>query len=317
MPSLVARFARVVDPPYGATITLDSSRDSILFTPTGADVDAFGAAPVGGAFLYSDESLDAWFSLPSPVTRAAKRANAHGSFGIGVTTLEAAEPKIIGRYFGMTKVDAADARARLSAMYNDGSPIVMRVTDASGEVSSRIVWVTSFDVDWTSTETFTFDMTLFAPDPRRYGALIESGEVGLGTPAGGLRWPLGTTPGLWLDWGVAGTAPTIALTNPGNTTAYPTLYVGGAGAFPGGFRLTEVDTAREVSYESPLGQGSTITINNRTRRASLDYGDVTERFTTREWFQVPSGSTRTYRLDAIGVPVGSPTYRATMMPANL
>lgn len=300
------------------TITLDSSRDSITFTPTGADVDAFGAAPLGGAFLYGDESLDAWYALPSPQITLAKRANAHGSFGLGKTYVDAAEPKIIGQYLGLTHEDAANARERLSAMYNDGGPVVMRVTDVLG-TTSRVVWIADLSIDWTATERFTVDMSMVAPDPRRYGPLQTSPGVGLPTASSGLVWNLGTAPsGLYFDWGTAGTPGTISMTNDGNAEAYPTVIVGGGGGFTDGFRVSEVETGRELVFPYLVDKDTTITLNSRTRRASQNSGgDVTELLTSRQWFSVPSGATRTYLISPLGGVTGAPTFRATMMPAHL
>lgn len=301
------------------TITLDSSRDSITFTPTGADVDIFGAAPTGGAFIYRDECLDDWYALPKPIVNLAKRANAHGAFALGQTFTDAATPSVSGRYHGLSHADAADARERLAAMYNDGNPIVMRVADVRG-VTSRVVWVTDFVPDWTATDTFEFEMALVAPDGRRYGPLQSSPGTGLPTPPSGLLWPLGTSPsGLYFDWGTAGTDGLIAMTNGGNATAYPTVYVGGtSGAFPDGFRVTEVETGREVVFPYPVPSGTVIAINNRTRRVTQDGGgDVTELTSKREWFMVPSGATRNYLISTLGNVSGAPTFRATMMPANL
>lgn len=300
------------------TITLDSATDSITFTPTGDDVEIFGPSPLGGAFIYDDESLDSWYALPKPEVTLAKRANAHGAFALGQTWTEAATPQVVGRYFGLDASDAAQARERLSAMYNDGLPIVMRVTNENG-VTSRVVWVTGFDPDWTATSEFTFVLTTVAPDPRRYGPVIATPGTGLPTPPSGLVWPLGSSAsGLYFDWGTAGTPGTIALTNPGNATAYPTILVGGGGAFLAGFRVQEVETGRELVFPLPVDAATVITANNRTHRATQNGGgDVTELFSKREWFSVPARTSRTYLISTLGNTSGSPTFRATMMPAYL
>lgn len=301
------------------TIVLDSATDSITFTPTGADVDIFGAAPLAGAYLYRDESLDSWYALPKPEVALAKRANAHGMFGLGQVWTAESTPTIIGRYHGMSHDDAVFARERLSAMFNDGNPIIMRVADVLG-TTSRTVWVADFAPDWTATDTFEFEMALVAPDARRYGALITSPGTGLPTAPSGLVWPLGASAsGLFFDWGTAGTPGTIELSNPGNATAYPTVYVGGnSGAFPDGFRVSEVETGREMVFPYPVPAGTVIAINNRTRRVTQDGGgDVTEILSKREWFSVPSKKSRTYLISTLGNVSGAPTFRATMMPAYL
>lgn len=306
-----------------ATITLDSPRDSITFTATGGGSDIFGAAPSAGAFIYDDESLDSWYALPQPDVRLAKRPSGHGAYGLGKTTTGEATPQIIGKYLGLSHSDAVDARERLSAMYNDGAPIVMRVSDVKG-ITSRVVWVTEFTPDWTAVDHFDLTMSFVAPDPRRYGPNVDSGSTGLPTASTGLWWPLGTstrdqsaTTPLYFDWGTQGRTGTLTAVNTGNATAFPLVKVGGGGSLPGGFRVTERETGREMTFPQDLPSDSSVTVNSRTRRATMNDGDVTEVFSSREWFSVPPGETRTYGLTALGIPDGDPQMSVSMMPANL
>jgi hypothetical protein len=287
------------------TVELVSQDDSITFYPT----------PDVNGWVYDNATLDRWYAPPSADIDAVKRPNQHGAYGLGQTFLPEHEPIIVGQYYGADPADALAQRERLNAFYNDGRSIIMRVNDELGE-TSRTVWMvepsTDFRYDFSH---FPFDLSLVAPDPRRYGATEVDGD---GMPAGssGLVWDLGTAgSGLYLDWGTPGTLGQVTFTNAGNATTFPRIDV--AGAFDAGFRITEIETGRELTFERATGAADVVSFDSRTQRATLDSGDVTGFLTSREWFEIPKGATCRYQITPLGGYTGSPTITLYAASAKL
>lgn len=290
------------------TVELISATDQITFTP----------APENGApWVYNNVTLEAWYALPAVEAKMSKRPNAHGAYGLGKIFAKEHRPILNGQFYGVDAADALAARNRLNALFADGSSITMRVTDALGP-TTREVWLleasTSFRYDFSH---FPFDLSLVAPDPRRYGPVTSSAS-GLPSPGSGLVWNLGTAPsGLFFDWGTPGATGRVSFTNTGSATSYPRIEVGGAGTLPGGFRVTEVETGRELTLERAVNEGEVIVLNSRTKRATLSSGDVTAFLSSRDWFSVPAGETRQYQVTPLGGATGAPTITIYAAAATL
>lgn len=288
-----------------------------LITPT--DTIAFHPTPDVTGFVYDNETLDAWYAQAEADPDADKRPNAHGAYGLGQIFLKEHRPIVSGQYYGLDRVDALMQRNRLAALFNDGQSIAMRVTDELG-ATSREVWLITREAPFRNDFThFTFDLVLVAPDPRRYAAATVATD-GMPTGGGGLFWDLGTAPsGLYFDWGTAGVLGQVAYTNDGEATTYPRIEVGGAGAFLGGFRITEIETGRELTYERATNTGDVVVFDSRTQRATISNGggDVTGAMTSRDWFEIPAGATRRYQINPLGGVTGTPTITLYAAPAYL
>lgn len=282
------------------------------------DAITFVAAPEPGSpWVYNNETLDAWYTLAPVDVPISKRPNAHGAYGLGQIFAKEHRPIINGQYYGESAADALAARNRLNALFSDGRSCTMRVTDELGP-TSRTVWLVesapTFHYDFSH---FPFDLVLVAPDPRRYGP-TESASDGMPSGGSGLFWNLGTAPsGLFFDWGVAGVAGQVAFTNRGSATTYPRLEVGGPGAFAAGFRITEVETGRELVFEQSTNTGDVIVLDSRTKRATLGAGDVTAFLSARDWFSIPASATRRYQITPLGAVTGAPTITIYAAPATL
>lgn len=290
------------------TIELVSASDTIALTPT-------PEAP--RAWVYNNVTLDSWYALPNTDLNLSKRPNAHGAYGLGKTFVKEHRPVVNGQYFGESAADALVARGRLNALFADGASITMRVTDELG-TTTREVWLlevsTTFRYDFAH---FPFDLVLVAPDPRRYGP-TESASSGMPSAGSGLVWNLGTAPsGLFLDWGTPGETGQVAFTNTGTATSFPRIEVGGAGSFLAGFRVTEVETGRELTLQRATNFGEVIVLDSRTKRATMGEGDVTAFLSSRDWFSVPAGARRRYQVTPLGGVVGSPTITIYAAPATL
>lgn len=279
--------------------------DSIAFYPT----------PDMGGFVYDNKTLDEWYSQAQADPQAPKRPNAHGTYSPGTVFLKEKNPIIAGQYYGIDRVDALQARARLSAIFNEGESVVMRVTDELGS-TSREVWLLERDAPFTHDFThFKFDLAFLAPDPRRYWPAVTL-ETGLPAPSSGLTWPLGSLP-RFFDWGTPGNLGQVAFTNDGDATTFPIIEV--EGGFLGGFRLTEVETGRELTTVRPTSVSDVITFNSRTGRATISNGggDITGTLTSRKWFSVPAKTTRRYQITPLGGVVGTPMMTFYAASASL
>jgi len=289
------------------TVELISANDTILFAAT----------PSVTGFVYDNETLDAWYEMPAADPKLSKRPNAHGTYEPGQIFTKEGRPLVVGQYYGASAADALAARLRLSALFSDGNPVTMRVTDELGATTRR-VWLleasTRFRYDFSH---FPIDLALVAPDPRRYGPTVTDTE-GMPTAGGGLFWNLGTAPsGLYFDWGVDGVLGQVEFANTGQTATLPVLAVGGAGSFFAGFRITEIETGRELTFTRSTNDGDVILFDSRTQRATLASGDVTAFLSSRDWFSIPAGATRRYQINPLGGYSGSPTISLYAAPAYL
>ena len=287
-----------------------------IITPT--DTIAFHATPDLGGFVYDNETLDAWYRQAEVDLTIHKRPNAHGAFDLGEVYLKEHRPIIVGQYFGWSREDALRQRARLAAVFKEGQTVVMRVTDELG-ATSRVVQLIERDAPFRNDFThFTFDLVFVAADPRRYG-IATTATDGMPSPGSGLVWNLGTAPsGNFFDWGTLGVAGRVTFANPGEATTYPRLEVGGAGAFAAGFRVTEVETGRELRLVRATNLGDVVALDSRTGRATINGGgDVTGFLTSRQWFAVPAGATRRYQINPLGAVTGAPTLKLIAAPAYL
>jgi len=295
--------------PVYETVTLTSASDSITFR-------ALPEAASG--FVYDNETLERWYALPSTDPKVNKRPNAHGAFGLGQVFAKEAKPLIAGQYYGTSSADAKAARRRLSAMFADGFPVTMSVTDEDGYTETRTVTVADFSAPFTADFShFTFDIETIATDPRRYGA-TASASTDMPTASSGLVWNLGSAPsGRFFEWGTPGNPGIVTFTNTGGSATYPRLEVGGPGNISGGFRITEIETGRELIYTRTITSGQIVVLDSRTERASLGTGDVTAGLSKRQWFRIPAGATRRYQITPLGPYSGAPAMTLYTASANL
>lgn len=270
---------------------------------------------IAGGYIYDNDTLDSWLSPAEVDGKLSKRPNAHGTYLPDQLFVGAHRVNASGKYFGKTPLEAVKARNLITGLLNDGRPVMMTVTDALG-ATSRTGLVVDVDVEWMPDSHFIWTLVMDSPDPRRYSDLTEL-ETGLATPSSGLVWPLGSSAsGLFWDWGTAGNSGRVNFTNDGNTATYPVLLVGDGGSFPSGFAVTEVNTGREVAYGRDTA-GGIVRLDNRTRRAQMNGGDITGGLTRREWFEVPPGATYSYQFATLGTVTGAPKMRILAADAYL
>ena len=296
--------------PVYEVVKLTSATDEITFYAT-PDANGLG-------FVYDNETLERWYRLPKIDAKVNKRPNAHGAYGLGQIFAAEARPLLSGQYFGANSADAKAMRNRLSAMFSDGYPVTMSVTDEAGMTESREVSVLDFSAPFAADFSHVnFDLELVATDPRRYGAGSVT-SAGMPTASSGLVWPLGTSgTGKYFDWGTPGSSGQVSFTNTGGAATLPRIEVGGAGTIGDGFRITEIETGRELTYTRTVDSGQVIVLDSRTQRATLNGGDVTAALSKRQWFEIPRGATRRYQITPLGPVTGAPLITIYTAPANL
>ena len=181
--------------------------------------------------------------------------------------------------------------------------------------TTRIVSVRSSPIrEDKFSKSFTFAIDMLAPDPLRYGPDVPE-SIGLPTSGGGIVYPV-TYP---IGYGAAGYPGQITVSNPGTAGTYSLLEI--TGGLAGGFELTEVTTGQVIRFERPIPAGSTVYLNPRTGRASIDgQSDVSGYLTRSEWWSVPAASggipgSRVVQFNAIGAATGTPTLTARTAPA--
>tara|TARA_B100000700_G_scaffold110520_3_gene124537 strand:- start:5932 stop:6810 length:879 start_codon:yes stop_codon:yes gene_type:complete len=275
-----------------------------------SDMDSitFAADPVtADGWVYDNVTLNAWYRLPETDPRLAKRPNAHGAYGLGQVFTREHRPVLVGQFYGTTPTLALVARQRLSSMFADGQAIRMRVTDELG-TTERTVWLLDLVAPFQyGFDHFPFDISLVAPDPRRYGSETSDG-TGMPTAGSGLTWPLGSAvSGLFWDWGTEGTIGQVSFANGGVAPTLPRIEIGDAGGFANGFRVTEVETGREIVFERDTSIGDIVVLDSRTQRATIGAGDVSAFLSKRQWFLIPPGATRRYQVNPLGGTSGTPT----------
>jgi hypothetical protein len=297
----------VEDAQVTTVVELISATDTIAFHPT----------PDVTGWVYNNATLKAWYKLPTADPKLSKRPNAHGAYSPGRIFTGAALPIVNGQYYGANATEALVARNRLNAMFSDGNSVTMRVTDELG-ATTREVWLVEVDDDFLyDFSHFPFDVALVSPDPRRYGQTISDSD-GMPSAGSGLVWDLGTAgSGLFFDWGTEGTLGQVSFTNTGTTATLPRIEV--AGRFLSGFRVTEIETGRELIYTRATSTSDVISLDSRTSMATNlnGGGDVTSFLSSRDWFSIPAGATRRYQINPLGAVSGSPTITLYAAPASM
>lgn len=289
-------------------ITIDTPYDTLVMT--GTDIEA--------GWIYDDEALSSWYALAEVDASLTKRPNGHGVYNVDQLFTNEHRTEIPGKFFGASAAEAVTARNRLVALFNDGKPVTVTVTEGD-LATSRVGTIIDIDPQWKPDHHFTFTLVFAAFDSRRYG-VVRTVSSGLPSASSGLVWPLGSTdqanPAVYWNWGTAGSSGRVSFTNAGNTPTYPIILVGAGGEFDVGFSLVEVPTGREITYSRDT-VGSIIRIDNRTRRATINGGDVTGDLTRKEWFEIPPGATYEYQINTLGSVTGAPTYDLSAADAYL
>lgn len=283
----------------GTTITLTAGTLVVVITGDG---------------VYSGCTYDVfegWYGVTNVDLGLVPRPNAPGAFAPEQTFPGEKAISIEGQYFGATRADALLMKENLSALYNDGRPIIMTVEDDL-RTTTREVLVESVALPWTIHREFDFTIDATADDPRRYDpSTASSVSTGLAAPGTGLVWPV-----VWpVNWGTIGVDGKVSVSNPGNTETMSTYTVTG-GDMPDGFVVVNVDTGERLTYVGPVAAGTSVTLDTATRTALINgTGPGSRYLAAPEWWVVPARTTMRVQFLARGPVTGTPTLTVATRPA--
>jgi hypothetical protein len=288
-------------------ITLTSATDTVVL---------YGDDPYASGFTYRNDTLSEWYAFAGADAKSEKRPNGPGAFGFGKLYANPKALAVKGSFWGASQTEAAYARRRLTGLFADGNGITMTVVDELGTWTRRLHLLEA-DVPFLPYPNFEFTLNLEASDPKRYGP-TQLIPIAVPSPSSGLIWPLGTAAsGLYFDWGTAGTDGRGIFTNIGNASTIPSFGLDGGG-IANGFRITEVETGRELTYSADVVAGIPVFLNGVTQGVQLGgSGDYRTRLTRRGWPTIPPSSTRTYQFTPLGAVTGTPVLTMSVAIADL
>ena len=252
-----------------------------------------------------------WYSMPDSKSDINERPVGHGAFGAAEEWRSSLVLQMDGWCRGASWLSMMGA---LKSSVSTGPMVTVSVTDDEG-TTSRSVSVRRFvPVPNPGARVCDFTILMVARDPLRYGPAVTV-STGLPTSGGGIAYPI-TYP---IGYGTPGYPGQIAVSNPGTADTYSLLEV--TGGLAGGFELTEVTTGQVIRFERPIPAGSTVYLNPRTGRASIDgQSDVSGYLTRSEWWSVPAASggipgSREIQFNSLGAVTGTPTLTSRTSPA--
>jgi hypothetical protein len=265
--------------------------------------------------------LQDWYTIPPSKSDVNEREQAHGAFGISHDWRQSAALSAKVMYLASDHDDAVRATNEFNGVMAAGRRMTMSFDDG-GIMTSRAVSMRSAkpndthgaaDVQWST--------NFIAPDPRRYAPAVST-ITGVPVSGGGLHFPLGTrrsddvvdTSTPYWDFGPDGSSGRAVAANDGKADTYPSLLV--TGGLELGFIVTDVTTGQVVRFDRPIPVGSSVLVNQRTGRASIDgQSDVTGFLTRREFFSVGPGETHQIQFAPLGAVTGNPTLTLLTAPA--
>jgi hypothetical protein len=266
--------------------------------------------PSFNGFAVEKGGLDGWYDLPDAKNDKNERPQAHGSCRRGEIFRESKVISISGFVTSSDQRQAFARRQQLIGMAAAADELTMRVTD---DFSStwRTVVVENVDVPDRSGKVFKYAIDVSAADPRRYDDPVPGLETGLPVAAGGMTWPT-----VWpVSWGAVGSLGRVSMTNIGYVDSVPVFEI--SGGLPNGFGLAEVGTDNEIRFEGAVPLGSTLYINPRTGRASLDgQADRSGQVTRSDWWSVKPGATSSVQFTTLGAVLGTPLLTVRFASAN-
>ncbi len=246
--------------------------------------------------------VEGWWDTVTPRDESEARERGHGDFGQDEIFQDARHVTITGMYQSYADPSLLfSARDQLAALHGQiDMPLV--VTDEKGTWRSAVKLVSkiAWDVDY-APGCASFEFTVKADDPRKYGPLITQ-TVGVPSPGVGMSDPF-TDP---IDEGDPGNLGRIICTNTGGAPTSPkvTIY-GGVGE---GFELLCMEHARVVRVTRPIPAGSHVTVDMGSGEVWIDDQSIlpASYVPVSEWFEIGAGETCTIQWTPLGTITGSP-----------
>lgn len=199
-----------------------------------------------------------------------------------------------------TRALAANVADALAGILSDGRFGEFRFTDTDQELRRATVRLSDTPkVAWDKHREIDYQLTFFAPDPRKYGA----------QQIGSVRLPAQQAPGSGLDYGGADAlvyplaygetavvvTGSVRVDNRGNAFYHPMLRLAGPMTNP----IITSDTGAELHLDLTLAQGQWLDIDCAGRRV-LANGVASRRYAVRavgDWLAIPPGGTALHIRD--------------------
>jgi hypothetical protein len=256
--------------------------------------------------------MTGWRDAASPRVDLTLRPQAHGAFSPGKTYRGTKVISVQGSYTAATIEQCYTAMERLAGLAADGESFQFRYVDEIGP-RSMTVWLVNGPQmpEALIGPFFKFAFDVVATDPRKYMDPVNDLSTGLPAAGGGLSWPVS-----WpVSWGAVGSLGRVSMTNVGTADSVPLFEI--TGGLPDGFVLTEVGTGNEIRFVGAIPSGSTLFLNPRTGRASLDgQADRSGLLTRSDWWSVSPGGSSAVQFASLGGVVGDPQLTVRFASAN-
>lgn len=225
----------------------------------------FNGDPDADGVEYVIESERGWSGSSSPRTSRSPRVGGHGSHRGPVYRGERIV-ELTGWAYAPTWEARRRAEKRLAALCaNPGQMYPLLCTEETGDLTAEVELDEEIDpIIRPGGYYLDFTIQVAAPDPRKHGAWLTSGQIGLPTqPVGGLDATTvggldATTVG-GLDAGGVGLTGIVSITNTGTAPAAPRITF--TGPFTAAPELANVDTGEIIRYTGTLTATEYVVIN--------------------------------------------------------
>ena len=269
---------------------------------------------VGGVTFHNSGALDAngvswlfsgtkgWFDGPPVKGGKTDRPQGHGTFA--ERQFRDGRPiTVTGSVHAPSRALASSAQMTLTALLAGGEFDAFTVDDEDQGVLSAQVQIEGQPlVDWYTPLDIDYQLTLYAPDPLRYGAPVQV-TTGFPVLAGGLEYDLftdGTTDTGFLEFGAASTTGRLIVANPGNADVWPLFEVTGPVPVEG-LEIVLVGTGERLRYVGGVSTGSVLALDGATGAVVIDgYADRSGLLTIRDWTPVAPGGSAEFEFIPLG-----------------
>lgn len=266
------------------------------------------------------KKITGWFEPPPSVSTSEDREGAHGGTR-GNLYYRRRTISITGTLANDDPDKVAAACEKLAGILPDGRYAKLQVNHAP--LGARWVEVQRGEIrtDWDGLTLAQYQITLIAPDYRRYGEPVSeftplpSAEVGGLDDEGGLNDEGGLvaeTDSFHLG--------VVTVTNIGRYETEPLMYVhGNTTGVPGPITISDGTEGRQLVYEGDVDPGDFLLFDNGLSKAVLynGVGDRRELLTVAQWHTVSGGSSKTFLFGHGGGSTGDGRLEVVVAPAYL
>lgn len=255
--------------------------------------------------------LEGWWDTTKPRIVSDARPEWHGDFGQDEVYLEPRFVTVSGVFQSRENPDmVTSARDTLAALHEAGE-FEFTVSDgAVGRVTARMASELAWDVDY-APGCASFEFTVKADDPRRYGAR-QTLSTGVPTAGVGIADPIADP----FQEGAAGNLGRVELVNIGTAPSEPMVRV--TGGLSEGFELLCIETGSVVRVTRPIPDGSVIDVDMGSGQVWIDQQSPLSAMyvPVAQWFSVKPGATCAIQFTPMGVVTGTPTMSVEFAEAS-